>query len=796
MIIRILIGFPIFKDRTDLMKNRLLKLLRKFKSISAIFFISYIIVLIVPMIIGSIIYFKSEKVLAEQISNSNDAVLTQMKHTVDSRLDEINRLSNQISVNKNVNKLMYMNGPINLEERLKISDIVSDFSSFKNITPFIDEFYLYLSNLDYIVTYSSSSESSFYYKVFNANKDMSYDEWMEKYMRTFHQGQFSFSKSMLIKNTPTDTLTYMQSLPGAKNGMPIGNIGIVIQTDKFKELMSSVKGIHNGAAYILDANNNIITSYGAEQIKGFRLPDYYELKGEYGVINEYSGEKDYVISFINSNNFEWKYIVVFPKNIIQEKINYVRSFTLLAIAICMVITILLIIYMTYRNYKPIKRITSFLNSNSENKSDNYGNELKFIEEAVASAVDKNKQYSEKFIQYIPILKVNLLSKLIKGQLVDYDSVKKIQSVSNVNLPYEKFVVVFYYIENPGNFMKEDSGYEWSLTRFIITNISEELANEKGIGYTLELENDTMAMILNIKDKDLEEIKCDINSIVEKTKKTIEEHYKITMPIGIGRICSALEDIQKSYQEAVKAADYQIVRGINSIIYYDEIGHDTTNYEYTSEMETALINYVKAGAADEAERLLNEIFDENFYQRKLPLELIRCLIFDVISTAIKTLNSIQIDYEDVFGEKSHQIDRLLACKTVNDAYEQLRYTYRKLCEYIHDHKKSHNNNLMDNIIKYINENYMNENLSQTFLADYFQISPTYLSNFFKDQTGVKMTSYIAKVRMEKAKELLKDNSLTIADISQRVGCSNVMTLIRTFKKVEGITPGQYRENIGI
>ena len=69
----------------------------------------------------------------------------------------------------------------------------------------------------------------------------------------------------------------------------------------------------------------------------------------------------------------------------------------------------------------------------------------------------------------------------------------------------------------------------------------------------------------------------------------------------------------------------------------------------------------------------------------------------------------------------------------------------------------------------------------------------MSKQFKEKVGVSFVQYVTKCRMDKAKELLKDSSMKLADIAETLGMGNVQSFIRTFKKYEGMTPGQYRES---
>lgn len=98
-----------------------------------------------------------------------------------------------------------------------------------------------------------------------------------------------------------------------------------------------------------------------------------------------------------------------------------------------------------------------------------------------------------------------------------------------------------------------------------------------------------------------------------------------------------------------------------------------------------------------------------------------------------------------------------------------------------------------ITQYIDSHYGDYTLDVTSIANLVKLHPNYLSNLFKKQTGMGILSYITNVRIENAKKLLKTTNLNINLIAQRVGYTNSHTFTRSFKKIEGITPTEYRKN---
>lgn len=103
--------------------------------------------------------------------------------------------------------------------------------------------------------------------------------------------------------------------------------------------------------------------------------------------------------------------------------------------------------------------------------------------------------------------------------------------------------------------------------------------------------------------------------------------------------------------------------------------------------------------------------------------------------------------------------------------------------------------MENVVKYIDEHYQNAELDVSALSRIFDLSLSHLSRSFKRDTGMNPLEYIQKVRVAAAKELLLDMSLTLTQVAERVGYLSAWTLTRVFKKLENITPGQYRSAYG-
>ncbi|MEG4818123.1 helix-turn-helix transcriptional regulator [Microcoleus sp. K5-D4] len=98
-----------------------------------------------------------------------------------------------------------------------------------------------------------------------------------------------------------------------------------------------------------------------------------------------------------------------------------------------------------------------------------------------------------------------------------------------------------------------------------------------------------------------------------------------------------------------------------------------------------------------------------------------------------------------------------------------------------------------VIDYINE-YIHRDLHLSELANLVQMSPYYFGRLFKQSIGVTPHQYVIQCRIEKAKQLLKRQDLSITYISQQVGFHDQSHFSKTFSKIVGLTPKKYRDQL--
>ncbi|NBD26919.1 helix-turn-helix domain-containing protein [Paenibacillus glycinis] len=97
------------------------------------------------------------------------------------------------------------------------------------------------------------------------------------------------------------------------------------------------------------------------------------------------------------------------------------------------------------------------------------------------------------------------------------------------------------------------------------------------------------------------------------------------------------------------------------------------------------------------------------------------------------------------------------------------------------------------IRYIQRNYRNGGFTISDIAGHLHLTPAYLSQLFKKDTGQTINDYLNAYKIDRAKELLADRGVKLLEVAARTGYNDVKYFTKTFKRITGITPSDYREN---
>lgn len=103
---------------------------------------------------------------------------------------------------------------------------------------------------------------------------------------------------------------------------------------------------------------------------------------------------------------------------------------------------------------------------------------------------------------------------------------------------------------------------------------------------------------------------------------------------------------------------------------------------------------------------------------------------------------------------------------------------------------HNRNMVQKAVQYM-DHHLHTDLSLTQISEEVGLHPSYLSKVFKDETGITVSEYITKSRMERAVHLIRTTDMKVYEVAEQVGYATAHYFIKIFIKHFGLTPQEYR-----
>ncbi len=171
-----------------------------------------------------------------------------------------------------------------------------------------------------------------------------------------------------------------------------------------------------------------------------------------------------------------------------------------------------------------------------------------------------------------------------------------------------------------------------------------------------------------------------------------------------------------------------------------------------------------------------------------------------------INQINAVIEEYVFTQSESHGEMYLPSTPGDLLKELDYaeTYAEVCEGYHhifaqlsaDDQKERDGGsaylqLIAEVKKAVDEQYTDPNLSLQSLSERFPFSSVYLGRIFRREVGCSVATYINKVRMEHAAELLRGTHLSVTEIAAACGIENSSYFYTLFKKQFGMTPNEYK-----
>ncbi|TLS51771.1 helix-turn-helix domain-containing protein [Paenibacillus antri] len=769
--------------------------MKKWRSNSILFawLRSYALVLVIPLAMMGIIYVQTQQVIEDEINRANSSLLGQLREEIDSQLEHVQRMREVIAFNARVRSLLYAPERLEPKHRLTMVQAFADFRTYSSTNRYIDNFYIYYRTGNFIVTDTANYAPEMYFQLYLADTGLTYDVWRE-FLDESHRGEFVNGQDVGVSPGEGD-IWFTQSLPIENPNDRLATLVIHMNKERLQAALENIRTYNGGDAYVLDGNRRVLASSVDATEGGPALPPDWEPTEDTGVVRHTGGGEEVVVSYIQSSMLDWTYVYSLPMRLYAEKAGYVRNLTLLTLLIAVVLGALTAVFAARRNYDPIRRLVDSVSLRSKVEPHSARNELQYIGETLEEALERNETMRRELDKQNVVLRSNLIVRLLKGRLERNFPLESALEEYRITFLSDDFAVLLFYIEDfSGLFRAEERDVEKNLrfVHLIMSNIVEELAGRKHRGWVAESDEMLACLVNFAPGTTAAQAKQDVQRLLEEARSFLGERFRIEFTSSFGGVHRTAEAIPTAYREAMEAMEYRMLLGAGTTIDYEQIREPGASYAYPLEKEQQFINHVKSGSFDMAKAIMDEVIERNLQESPMSIDMARCFMFDLVSSMMKASAEAASGKWELLEDNQRALQAMLQEQTVASMRARMTEFLESVCTQVEARKKSRNVRLKDEMLAYIEESYRDPNLSAATLSDTFALHPSYVSRFFKEQTGDTVSDYINRRRMAKAKLLLQGEDAAIKSVSEEVGIYSISTFIRLFKKYEGVTPGAYRD----
>ncbi|HAX03702.1 MAG TPA: hypothetical protein DEA30_04240 [Acholeplasmataceae bacterium] len=326
-------------------------------------------------------------------------------------------------------------------------------------------------------------------------------------------------------------------------------------------------------------------------------------------------------------------------------------------------------------------------------------------------------------------------------------------------------------------------------KVLLSELFQSYYKDYQFKYFLSIQN---GILMIIKEHDQPLVKT-VDGFLYELVQTADQYMDIRVRIGISNLFFEFDQLQKSYQEAKEAIRYGKFLNTGRIVYINEVEHkQTERIAFDLEEIKSIENTIKFGTTQEIHILLEHKKMEIKHHEKMISS--DFFLIGLANLMIDFAQSINIDLSTVV--KENLLQKLLSFSTLDEIFDWTEHVLLELRGILIQSSLSRTERILDEVIKYVEQNFADPYLSLNMVCDQFDISISYLSMLLKKEKNVTFNKYVIEVRMEHAKNLLKQSPLKIVDVANQCGYNEVYYFSHSFKKYTGYSPKQYREAIHV
>ncbi|MEK3885491.1 helix-turn-helix domain-containing protein [Paenibacillus sp. PL2-23] len=739
--------------------------------------------------IGVFAYVTSSNEIEDRVNSGKQQLLMQTSANVEQILTTVNHTLNQV-INSTVMRKA-MEQPLTVNDFKTYNDLSMELRHMQSFDTRVEDVVLINTEHNWMIKNSGlyRFDSYEYREQLASLLDQPEDTvWMLNPTAWFYSEENAGNVSCpytisLVKKLPTTGLD--------KYALAIANI----PTCTFSEFLQYEQEAFDDMM-IIDESNRILLHPNAELIgspvQQSGLIDEARLSSYNGPFTAKSDSGHYTVSVHASSFNGWKYLSSVSVDSLRQESRKIGMYTLYVCLLMLALSMLIAWIGSRRMYSPIQSLLAQMKERLPDSPHKPVNEFQMISEQVQHLFQSNTKLEKEVSQHLQQVRAFSLIKAYQGQTKPSELAAKLKQYGYERhlQSWQSMVVITLQLDTLD---KERFGRnDLDLLLFAVQNVMEELVDSNSRLMPVIIDQ-TLIALIGGEDHEDKPFTHFVYTLTEQLQRSIQQYLQLQVSIGISLPFQSLDHLPLAYREGLEALKHRIKLGEGIIMQYEKLnsGQHFLLLNYPNQMEADLLDAIKLAEKDKARELLKGLLQSIFsaalspQDYQIPLaRLLNNLIIAVQESGIgmsrihETNESL---YEELFGlQVAHEIEDWFWSKLVGP-----------LAGIFRDRQNEQYHNISEKIIDLIHRHY-DTDLTLEDCASRLHYNANYLSSVFRKETNLSFSEYLTTYRFKMAKRWLSETDMSIKDIAAKLQYNNPQNFIRSFRKVEGMTPGQYRE----
>lgn len=283
----------------------------------------------------------------------------------------------------------------------------------------------------------------------------------------------------------------------------------------------------------------------------------------------------------------------------------------------------------------------------------------------------------------------------------------------------------------------------------------------------------------------------LNDISEHAIIYFREQLSTVVSCGIGLAVHGIENVFKSYQQALNALNLCYITGEEITFADSQISEYETSVLHQNTMTDKMRLAIKSGSTLQAIDITTKVLQNYAKENINDIDGVKIFALSICTFIKELLTEMKISFMGDLSLSGEMLLKVLTLEKYLDIEIIVINVVEKACALITEVLSNKNNSTVVQIKSYLDENFSNSGLTLKMVADKFYINSSYLSRIFKKGTDISFSDYLIKIRIENATLMLQLQDYKAYQLAQMVGIPDPNYFVKCFKKITGISFAEYK-----